>query len=158
LLVGPALLALGACNTTDTTGATPVVAAVSAPAPAVPGALKDDLTLGKEHFRAAHYGLAELHFRRAVEADKDSPEGWLGLAASYDRLKRFDLADRAYAQALKLTGPTAAFLNNRGYSYLLRGDIRRASRDLAEAAALAPDDERIRVNLEALDMRARRRI
>jgi Flp pilus assembly protein TadD len=77
---------------------------------------KDDLTLGKKHFRESRYGLAELHFRRAVESRKGDAEAWLGLAASYDRLKRFRLADRAYAQALKISGPTAELLNNRGYS------------------------------------------
>jgi Flp pilus assembly protein TadD len=29
---------------------------------------------------------------------------WIGLAASYDRLGRFDLADQAYAAAAKLEG------------------------------------------------------
>ena len=28
----------------------------------------DDLNLGKKHFRAANFGLAERHFRRAVDA------------------------------------------------------------------------------------------
>ena len=116
---------------------------------------RDDLTLGKEHFRARHYGLAEMHFRRAVESRKDDAEAWLGLAAAYDELKRYRLADRAYAQALKLIGPTPEFLNNRGYSYLLRGDMRRASQDLSEALAKDPENEKIRNNLEA---RARKRL
>lgn len=115
-----------------------------------------DLALAKGHFRARHYGLAEMHFRRAAEASPGDPEAWLGLAASYDELKRTSLADRAYGTALKITGPTPEFLNNRGYSYLLRGDIRRASDDLSAAAAAAPDDERIQNNLTVLDGRARR--
>ncbi len=109
---------------------------------------RDDLTLGKEHFRARHYGLAEMHFRRAVESRKDDAEAWLGLAASYDELKRYRLADRA---------PTPEFLNNRGYSYLLRGDLRRASQDLSEAQAKDPENEKIRNNLKTLDVRARGR-
>jgi Flp pilus assembly protein TadD len=112
---------------------------------------------GKEHFRESRYGLAELHFRRAVESRKGDAEAWLGLAASYDRLKRFRLADRAYAQALKISGPTAELLNNRGYSYLLRGDIRRASQDLSAALALDPENERIRNNVKTLEVRARGR-
>src|SRR3954466_8613433 len=92
-------------------------ASVHATAGAVPVATRgpdeprDDLTLGKEHFRARHYGLAEMHFRRAVESRKDDAEAWLGLAASYDELKRYRLADRAYARAFKLIGPTPEFLN-----------------------------------------------
>jgi len=87
-----------------------------------------------------------------------SSEAWLGLAASYDELKRYRLADRAYAQALKLIGPTSEFLNNRGYSYLLRGDLRRASQDLSEALAKDPENEKIRNNLAALEARARKRL
>ena len=97
--------------------------------------------------------------RAAFPPRRRGPEGrreaWLGLAASYDQLKRFRLADRAYAQALKITGPTAEFLNNRGYSYLLRGDMRRASQDLSAALALDPENERIRNNVRTLDARAR---
>ena len=60
----------------------------------------DDLLLGKRHYREKNYGLAEQHFRRAAERLPRDGEAWLGLAASYDRLKRYDLADRAYSQAL----------------------------------------------------------
>src|SRR5689334_16085906 len=59
----------------------------------------DDLNLGKKHFRAANFGLAERYFRRAVELHPRDLEAWVGLAASYDRLRRYDLADRAYDQA-----------------------------------------------------------
>ncbi len=90
------------------------------------GIPNDDLSLGKKHFRAANFGLAEKHFRRAVEQHPRDLESWVGLAASYDRLRRCDLADRAYDQAIKIAGPTAELLNNRGYSYMLRGDYARA--------------------------------
>ena len=157
-----AVVALGACSATRTARPAADVelttASVPAPEPAKPlDEIKDDLTLGKDHYRAQNYGLAELHFRRAVEATGD-PEAWLGLAAAYDQLKRFELADRAYREVLRRTGPTPELLNNRGYSYLLRGDLRRASQDLAAAAAKAPDNERIYNNLKALDRRARRRV
>ena len=85
------------------------------------------------------------------------PAAWLGLAASYDQMKRWNLADRAYAQALKITGPTPEFLNNRGYSYLLRGDVRRASEDLSLAAAKDPENEHIQNNLKSLDGKIRKR-
>jgi Flp pilus assembly protein TadD len=156
-----AVLALGACSAlpggdSDVAFTSNVQGAPQAASTAA-DAIKDDLGLGKYHFRAQNYGLAELHFRRAVETTPGDPEGWIGLAASYDQLKRWELADRAYAQALKITGPSAAFLNNRGYSYLLRGDIRRASQDLSQAAAIDPQNERIQNNLKALDSRARKR-
>ncbi|HEX8166152.1 MAG TPA: tetratricopeptide repeat protein [Beijerinckiaceae bacterium] len=150
--------ALGGCTTAGL-GGVETTATVAAPPPATraPDEPKDDLVLAKEHFRARNYGLAEMHFRRAVERAKGDAEAWLGLAASYDQLKRFRLADRAYAQALKLMGPTPEFLNNRGYSHLLRGDLAKASRDLSEAQAQDPDNEQIRNNLKALEARARGR-
>ena len=158
-------LVTGACSTfpgaeadIGETAATTVVSEIQ-PSPAAPPDLtKDDLGLAKMHFAKGHYGLAEMHFRRAVEAAPGQAEGWLGLAASYDQLKRWELADRAYAQALKISGPTPAVLNNRGYSYLLRGDLKRASQDLSAAAAQDPENEQIQSNLQALDARVRKRV
>jgi tetratricopeptide (TPR) repeat protein len=110
----------------------------------------DDLSLGKRQFRAQNYGLAERYFRRAVEKTPRDAEAWLGLAASYDRLKRFDLADRAYGQLLQIMGPTPEVLNNRGYSYMLRGDYRRARQLLLQAQAKAPDNPYVKSNLDLL--------
>ena len=93
-----------------------------------------------------------------MEINPGDAAAWLGLAASYDQMKRYSLADRAYAQALKITGPTPEFLNNRGYSYLLRGDLRRASEDLSLAAAKDPENEHIQNNLATLEARARKRL
>jgi tetratricopeptide (TPR) repeat protein len=115
----------------------------------------DDLSLGKRHFREGNFGLAERYFRRAAEkapgdANRDA-EAWLGLAATYDRLRRFELADRGYAQVLKILGPTPEVLNNLGYSYLLRGDYRRARIKLAAARDLDPTNPYIQNNLDLLD-------
>lgn len=107
--------------------------------------------MGKRHYRENSFGLAEQHFRRAVEKGPKDVEAWVGLAASYDKLKRFDLADRAYAQAIRLVGPTAEILNNQGYSYLLRGDRRRARVILLQAQAKDPGNPYIQNNLTMLD-------
>jgi Flp pilus assembly protein TadD len=112
---------------------------------------KGDLELGKKHYRDNSFGLAEQHFRRAVEKGPDDLEAWVGLAASYDKLKRFDLADRAYAQAIRLAGPTPEILNNQGYSYLLRGDRQRARRTLLAAQGKDPGNPYIENNLKLLD-------
>src|SRR5215510_4046894 len=80
----------------------------------------DDLNTGKKLYRSANFGLAERHFRRAVEARPRDAEAWVGLAACYDQLRRFELADRAYGQAIAIIGPTPEVLNNKGYSYMLR--------------------------------------
>jgi Flp pilus assembly protein TadD len=140
----------------ETTGSTGAVAPV-VPAPpsgennALAGSdSNDDLSLGKRHFRAQDYGLAERYFRRAVEKSPRDSEAWLGLAASYDRLRRFDLADRAYSQLLQILGPAPEVLNNQGYSYMLRGDYRRARQLLLQAKAKAPDNPYVRSNLDLL--------
>jgi len=121
------------------------------------GAEGDDLTLGKRHYREKNYGLAEQHFRRAAEKLPRDGEAWLGLAASYDRLKRYDLADRAYREALAIFGPRPEVINNIGYSYLLRGDLRRARLKFAEAQAKDPENPTIANNIALVDEAARRK-
>jgi tetratricopeptide (TPR) repeat protein len=111
----------------------------------------DDPSLGKKYFRAADFGLAARHFRRAVELHPRDLESWVGLAASYDRLRRWDLADRAYDQALKIAGPTPEILNNIGYSLMLRGDYRRARETLLQAQAQDPSNPYVRNNLDLLE-------
>jgi tetratricopeptide (TPR) repeat protein len=111
----------------------------------------DDLSLGKKQYRAGNFGLAERYFRRAVELHSRDAEAWLDLAAAYDRLRRFDLADRAYQNATAILGPTAEILNNRGFSYMLRGDYARARATLLAAAAKDPKNPYIKNNLELLD-------
>jgi hypothetical protein len=144
-------------DTTFTVGAeTNVPPGVTATAPASTTAeLNDDLLLGKRHYRQGDYGLAEKYFRRTVEEGSGNThrlaEAWLGLAASYDRLHRFELADRAYGEALKIVGPTAELLNNQGYSYLLRGDFQRARTKLVAALDLDPANPFIRDNLDLLE-------
>lgn len=112
---------------------------------------KDNLNLGKRYYRENQFGLAEQHFRRAVEQSPKDLESWIGLAAAYDKLRRFDLADRAYAQAIGLAGPTAEILNNQGYSYLLRGDRRKAREKLLAAYAKEPGNPYVKNNLDLLD-------
>ena len=108
------------------------------------------LRLGLEHFGRGNYGMAERYFRDAVEKAPRDVTAWVGLAASYDRLRRFDLADQAYAQALKLRGPTVQILNNQGYSYMLRGDFVRAREKFLHAYKLDPASATIQNNLQLL--------
>jgi Tfp pilus assembly protein PilF len=110
----------------------------------------DDVQLGKKYFRANNFGLAENHFQSAVEKHPNDAEAWVGLAASYDRLRRFDLADRAYAQVIRLIGPTVEVLNDEGFSYMLRGDYQRAYRLLQQAQAKDPANPYVQANLKLL--------
>lgn len=111
---------------------------------------KRDLEAGKKQFLDANYGLSEKHFRKAVELNAANASGWLGLAASYDQLGRFDFADRAYEQVIKVAGRKPEVISNQGYSYLLRGDFKRARELLTEAKKLMPDNKRVEANLKLL--------
>ncbi len=106
--------------------------------------------LGKVHYRSGDYGLAEEQYRKAVEVSPRDAEAWLGLAASYDQLRRFDLADQAYEQVFKFSSNDPIMLNNAGYSQLLRGNIENARKLLLRAYELAPDNVYISNNLELL--------
>jgi Flp pilus assembly protein TadD len=134
-----------------TTGSVGADAAATADAGLLGSDPSDDLNLGKKQYRAGNFGLAERYFRRAVELHPRDAEAWVGLAAAYDRLRRFDLADRAYEQATAIIGPTPEVLNNRGYSYMLRGDYPRARSTLLAAAGKDPKNPYIKNNLELLD-------
>ena len=135
--------------------AVPPAAAAPMPPPGSQAGLlggnpEDDLSLGKKYYRSGSYGLAERYFRRAVETHPSDAEAWLGLAAAYDQLRRFDLADRAYAQATRIAGPTVEIINNEGYSLMLRGKYREAAAKLAQAAAKAPENQYVKNNIRLL--------
>jgi Flp pilus assembly protein TadD len=108
------------------------------------------LRLAIEHFNRGNYGLAQHYFRDAVDKAPEDGSAWIGLAASYDHLGRFDLADQAYQQAVHLVGETTALLNNRGYSYMLRGNLVAARRDFLKAYAREPNNPTILNNLKLL--------
>jgi len=141
-----AALMIGGCTTqgvdkTATTSIAPVTGDIS----------QGDLDAGKAQFREANYGLAESHFRKAVELRADNSEAWMGLAASYDQLGRFDFADRAYDQLLKVAGRRPEIVNNMGYSQLLRGNTKKARQLLDEARIGMTDPAVVNANLALLD-------
>lgn len=107
------------------------------------------LDKGKFAYRQGDFGLAVDAFSKAVEEEKDNAEAWLGLAASYDRLKRFDQARRAYDVVIKFVGNTPTVLNNLGYHYYLKGDMDSARRSF-DAALLADPNNVVAKNNLAL--------
>jgi Flp pilus assembly protein TadD len=170
VLAAACLIGLAGCETTstpnpfakltdpDTTGSvfTPAEPGTTPDTPPLKPELlgddpNDDLSIGKKYFRQGSYGLAERHFRKAVELHSRDAEAWIGLAAAYDRLRRFDLADRAYDQAIKIVGPIPEVMNNKGFSYMLRGDYRRARETLLAAQAKDPNSPYIAANLRLLE-------
>ncbi len=137
---------LAACDTTLRDAA--IVAPVDPPGPdpvQEPTDVKyypsdEPVRMGLEQFNRGNYGIAQRYFKDAV-----------GLAASYDRLRRFDLADQAYLQAIRLGGETVQILNDQGYSYMLRGNLSAARRKFEKAYSLDPTNPVIANNLELLN-------
>ena len=150
LACGLMALALAGC---ETLAIEPVPTTVTVQGPMDPKYYPSDepLKLGMEHFGRGGYGLAERYFRDAVEKAPRDVTAWVGLAASYDRLRRFDLADQAYSHAIKLRGPTVHILNNQGYSMMLRGNLKEARRKFLKAYELDPGNPTIANNLELLN-------
>jgi Flp pilus assembly protein TadD len=159
--VAVGLLAISAAGCVSDRGAVPdslPAPELIAPTPTVqnPGEVKyypsdEPLKLGFEHFDRGNYGTAERYFRDAVEKAPRDATAWGGLAATYDRLARFDLADRAYRSAIGFTGETTQLLNNQGYSYMLRGDLANARRTFLQAYERESNNPLIINNLKLLD-------
>ena len=166
LVLAAACLWLAGCNTTNRTasvsdGPSPTASAML---PAGAGAQasasdettgsitprNEDVTLGKQEYRAGNFDAAAKAFNRAAQKRPRDSEAWLGLAASYDRLRQFELADSAYDQAVIIDGQTSEILNNQGYSYLLRGDLTRARAKLTAAKAKDPANRYVQNNLQLL--------
>jgi Flp pilus assembly protein TadD len=151
LVISLVLLAAG-CNQA---GLTPTP--VSNPATGQnPGDVKyypsdQPVRLGIQRFYEGNFGLAQQYFQDAVEKSPSDVTAWIGLAASYDRLGRFDLADQAHAAAAKLEGSTVRLLNNEGYSYMLRGDLKTARAKFQSALRLDPNNQTTLNNIKLLD-------
>ncbi|MGA8448180.1 MAG: tetratricopeptide repeat protein [Roseiarcus sp.] len=107
--------------------------------------------LGIQRFYEGNFGLAQQYFQDAVEKSPSDVTAWIGLAASYDRLGRFDLADQAYGAAAKLEGSTVRLLNNEGYSYMLRGDLKTARVKFQSALRLDPSNQTTLNNIKLLN-------
>jgi Flp pilus assembly protein TadD len=108
------------------------------------------LKVAKLQFSEGNYGHAARYYERAVEVSPNNAEAWLGLAASYDRVRRFDLADRAYREVGRLIGDRIEYYNNVGYSHLLRGDPAKARVNFLRAYELDPTNATVNNNLELL--------
>jgi Flp pilus assembly protein TadD len=166
LAAGLLIISLSGCQTGELAQPPAVVGLSDASLPVTtptvedPGDVKyypsdEPLHLATEHFNRGHYGIAQHYFQDAVERAPKDVTAWIGLAASYDRLGRFDLADRAYRAAIRLEGETVQILNNEGYSYMLRGELNKARAKLAAAYRREPDNPTVINNLHLLDSSSR---
>ncbi len=108
------------------------------------------LAEARAHFRNNDFGHSAAFYKRVVELKPKDPEGYVGLGASYDRLRRFDLSDRVYASLFALSGGTVQYYNNLGYSYMLRGNLAEAHRNFRKAQSLDPGNVVVANNLQLL--------
>lgn len=161
LMLMVASVSLGGCKTVElvpeaSAADGDVVATGTVAAPldisAVPPPV-DPFQRGLYYFNRGDYGLAEKNFRDTVEKTPNNTGAWIALAASYDNIRRFAFADRAYATAVRLAGETPQILNNQALSYMLRGDLPRARAKLMRALKLDPHNVVARNNLRLVDAR-----
>jgi Flp pilus assembly protein TadD len=111
----------------------------------------EPLRMGQEYFNRGVYGVAQQYFQAAVEKAPRDADAWIGLAGSNDRVGRFDLADRAYREAIKLKGETTQNLNNYGYSLMLRGNLNAAREKFKQAFEREPDNPTVQNNISLLN-------
>ena len=108
------------------------------------------IVVGKAQFEEQNYGLAYRSFKKAIDVAPQDPQAWLGYAASADMLRRFDKSDFAYRKLQPVIGGRIEFLNNFGYSQLLRGTLQSARSYFLRAYELDPSNETTANNLELL--------
>jgi len=108
------------------------------------------ITKGKVQFREGNYGKSYAIFKRAVDVYPKDPQAWLGYAAAADHIGRFDNADIGYGKLAKMIPHRIEYLNNRGYSYLLRGDLKNARSFFLRAYEIDPSNETTANNIELL--------
>jgi Tfp pilus assembly protein PilF len=148
-----AVIAIGLAGCQPTVTPTPVPDAVTGQNP---GDVKyypsdEPVKLGMQRFYEGNFGLSQQYFQDAVEKTPKDATAWVGLAASYDRLGRFDLADGSYAHAVKLVGSTPNILNDEGYSYMLRGELNKARAKFEAALRVDPGNATATNNLALLN-------
>lgn len=124
--------------------------------PAVSDTTADAALLdARAHFRNNDFGYSAAYYKQAVELAPKRAEGYVGLGASYDRLGRFDQSDRVYATLYAISGPTAQYYNNLGYSFMLRGSLTQALSYFRKAKALDPGNPVIVNNISMLSAATR---
>lgn len=110
--------------------------------------IHDPVENGRALLMTGQYGLAIEALSRVLHDDPGNARTLTLLAEAYDRLHRYDLADRYHGQALQADPNFVAALNNWGYSYLVRGDKPRAVGLLERAVAVKKDHPVILANLQ----------
>jgi Tfp pilus assembly protein PilF len=116
----------------------------------------DPYETGKTQYADGLYGMALKNFRIALVREPKSIDRLNAVAATYDKLGRYDLSERYYANALAVDPKSVLTLNNVGYSFLMQKDYVSARYYLEQAATVARGDGKyndiVGANLVSLDM------
>ena len=110
----------------------------------------DPIIGGRALFRDEAYGRAYNKFKAAIQATPNDPAALLGFAASADMLGRFDQANSAYRKLQPVIGNRIEYLNNRGYSLMLQGQLVSARSHFLKAYEIDPSNAWAANNLELL--------
>jgi len=110
-------------------------------------AVQDPVENGRALLITGQYGLAVEALSRVLHDQPQNVRALNLIAETYDRLRRYDLADRYHAEALEIDPNSVAALNNWGFSYLVRGNKTRAVGLLERAAAIKGDQPVVTANL-----------
>jgi len=126
--------------------------------PPVQASSQDSYTLGKKQFADGLYGMALKNFRVALVNEPRSLDRLNAVAATYDKLGRYDLAERYYARALGVDPNSVQTLNNVGYSFLMQKDYVSARYYLNQADKVSRAEDEytdvVGANLVSLDVAA----
>jgi Flp pilus assembly protein TadD len=101
------------------------------------GALKQLFDQGILAAQAGQNEQAVEFFKQAAEKGPDQPAVWANLAATYGKLKQYDLAVQAYEKAIALKPDEPSFYQNLGTIYSEQGDVVKSKELYEKAAALA---------------------
>jgi hypothetical protein len=101
---------------------------------------------GRTELASGHSGLAIVAFERALRIDPTSVKAMNGIGAAYDDLKRYDIAQRYYQQALRAEPHNPDTLNNIAVSLQLAHDP-TASEWFQQAAQADPANPVIKANI-----------
>jgi len=100
-----------------------------------PGA--DLLADAKGQLALGNVGLALEAFRKAARLHPDNPEAYAGMAACYEAMRRYDLAESKYQEALALAPHNAVLLGRLAAALDQQGKSEAAAEVRGEIAQLA---------------------
>jgi tetratricopeptide (TPR) repeat protein len=93
------------------------------------------------HSRNEKYELARDGYARLLESNPDNIQFRFNLAASYERLGDFDMAETHFKKILEVVPDNALSLNYLGYMYAEKGvNLEEAMRMIEKALTIEPDN------------------